>query len=123
MKLLVWSYSNSIRFFFLTPSPFYALFLIFKIWSFCNLPYLFFQKRDSGLGALTSSSEKSSGIKSMSTPSTPQAESNHFHTESRLSHSLLTESSPSVDPLSEARDDREIHEDNFLGQETPLVCN
>uniref|UniRef100_A0A7N2M358 Uncharacterized protein n=2 Tax=Quercus lobata TaxID=97700 RepID=A0A7N2M358_QUELO len=57
----------------------------------------------------------------MSTPSTPQAESNHFHTESRLSHSLLTESSPSADPLSEARDDREIHEDNFLGQETPLT--
>lgn len=83
----------------------------------------FFQKRDSGLGALTSSSEKSSGIKSMSTPSTPQAESNHIYTESRLSHSLLTESSPSVGPLSEARDDREIHEDNFLGQETPLVCN
>lgn len=85
------------------------------------LNWLKLRKRDSGLGALTSSSEKLSGIKSMSTPSTPQAESNHFHTESRLSHSLLTESSPSVDPLSEARDDREIHEDNFLGQETPLT--
>uniref|UniRef100_A0A2N9FZR6 Kinesin motor domain-containing protein n=1 Tax=Fagus sylvatica TaxID=28930 RepID=A0A2N9FZR6_FAGSY len=78
-------------------------------------------KRDSGSGALTSTSEKSSGIKSMSTPSTPQAESNHFPAESRLSHSLLTESSPSVDILSEAREEREVHGDNFLGQETPLT--
>lgn len=59
----------------------------------------------------------------MSTPSTPQGESSNLHTEARLSHSLLTESSPSVELLSEAREDREVHGDKFLGQETPLVCN
>lgn len=80
------------------------------------------QKRDSGAGTLTSTSDRSSGIKSTSTPSTPQAESGNFHPESRLSHSLLTESSPSADLLSEAREDREVGQENFLGQETPLVC-
>ena len=83
--------------------------------------YFFYQKRDSGLGTLTSTSDKSSGIKSMSTPSTPQGESSNLQTEARLSHSLLTESSPSADLLSDAREDRELHGDNFLGQETPLV--
>lgn len=57
----------------------------------------------------------------MSTPSTPQAESGNLQTEARLSHSLLTESSPSADLLSDSREDREVHGDNFLGQETPLV--
>lgn len=80
------------------------------------------QKRDSGAGTLTSTSDRSSGIKSTSTPSTPQAESGNFHAESRLSHSLLTESSPSADLLSEAREDREVGQENFLEQETPLVC-
>ncbi|KAH7554253.1 hypothetical protein JRO89_XS12G0145500 [Xanthoceras sorbifolium] len=80
----------------------------------------FKKKRDSGLGPLTSTSDKSSGIKSSSTPSTPQAGSSNFHTESRP-HSLLMEISPSDDLLSESRQDREIPEDNFLGQETPLT--
>lgn len=80
------------------------------------------QKRDSSLGPLTSTSDKSSGIKSNSTPSTPQAGSTNFHAESRLSQSLLTETSPSADILSEVRQDREVSEDSFLGQETPLVC-
>ncbi|KAA8516966.1 hypothetical protein F0562_017216 [Nyssa sinensis] len=78
------------------------------------------RKRDSGLGALTSTSDKSSGVKSISTPSTPQAESVIFQMESRHAHSLFTESTP-ADILSEARQHREVPEDNFLGQETPLT--
>ncbi|GAV63985.1 Kinesin domain-containing protein [Cephalotus follicularis] len=85
------------------------------------LNWLKLRKRDSGLGALTSTSDKSSGIKSSSTPSTHQAGGTNFHNESRLSHSLLTESSPSADHLSEVRQDREVPEDNFLGLETPLT--
>ncbi|XP_059428095.1 kinesin-like protein KIN-7K, chloroplastic [Corylus avellana] len=85
------------------------------------LNWLKLRKRDSGLGTLTSPSDKSSGIKSMSTPSTPQAESSNLQTEARLSHSLLAESSPSADLLSDVREDRELHGDNFLGQETPLT--
>lgn len=81
----------------------------------------FYQKRDSSLGPLTSTSDKSSGIKSTSTPSTPRAESINFRTESRLSQSLLTETSPSADLLSDARHDRGVPEDSFLGQETPSV--
>ncbi|XP_056158760.1 kinesin-like protein KIN-7K, chloroplastic isoform X1 [Syzygium oleosum] len=78
------------------------------------------RKRDSGLGTLASTSDKSSGVKSVSTPSTPQAESGNFLTESRLSQSLVTESSPVADILCESREDRDVREDNFLGQETPL---
>ncbi|BFG38306.1 hypothetical protein CerSpe_245800 [Prunus speciosa] len=85
------------------------------------LNWLKLRKRDSGAGTLTSTSDRSSGIKSTSTPSTPQAESGNFHAESRLSHSLLTESSPSADLLSEAREDREVGRENFLGQATPLT--
>ncbi|KAE8125316.1 hypothetical protein FH972_020140 [Carpinus fangiana] len=85
------------------------------------LNWLKLRKRDSGLGTLTSTSDKSSGIKSTSTPSTPQAESSNLQTEARLSHSLLTENSPSADLLSDAREERELHGDNFLGQETPLT--
>ncbi|KAJ4835033.1 Kinesin-like protein KIN-7L, chloroplastic [Turnera subulata] len=75
------------------------------------------RKRDSGLG--TSTSDRSSGVKSNSTPSTPQAEHNNFHPESRFSHPLLVESSPSADLISDVRQDREVPEDNYLGQETP----
>lgn len=81
----------------------------------------FDQKRDSSLGPLTSTSDKSSGIKSNSTPSTPQAGSSNFQAESTHSQSPLTETSPPADILSEARQDREVPEDSFLGQETPLV--
>ncbi|KAG8646889.1 kinesin-like protein KIN-7K, chloroplastic isoform X2 [Manihot esculenta] len=80
------------------------------------LNWLKLRKRESGLGT---SSDKSSGVKSNSTPSTPQAENNNFHTESRFSNPLLTGSSPSAELLSEVRPDREVPEDNFLGQETP----
>jgi centromeric protein E len=69
-----------------------------------------------------STSDKSSGVKSNGAPSTHQAENCNYHTESRLSHPSLTESSPSADLLSEVRQDREVPEDNFLEQETPLVC-
>ncbi|KAJ0027226.1 hypothetical protein Pint_36377 [Pistacia integerrima] len=85
------------------------------------LNWLKLRKRDSSLGPLTSTSEKSSGIKSNSTPSTPQAGNTNFHAESRLSQSPLTETSPSADVLSEFRQDREVPEDSFLGQETPLT--
>ncbi|XP_024459742.1 kinesin-like protein KIN-7K, chloroplastic isoform X3 [Populus trichocarpa] len=82
------------------------------------LNWLKLRKRDSGLGMSTS--DKSSGVKSNSTPSTPQAENSNYYAESRLSHPSLAESSPSADLLSEVRQDREVPEDNFLEQETPL---
>lgn len=82
------------------------------------LNWLKLKKRDSGLA---SNSDKSSGIKSNSTPSTPQAGHTNFQTESRVSPSLLTESSPSADRLSESRQDREVPEGNFTGEETPLT--
>ncbi|KAJ9695583.1 hypothetical protein PVL29_010857 [Vitis rotundifolia] len=81
------------------------------------LNWLKLRKRDSGIG---SPSDKSSGIKSISTPSTPQADSVNLPTESRLSHSLLTEGSP-IDLFSETRQDSEVPVDDFLGQETPLT--
>lgn len=85
------------------------------------LNWLKIRKRESGSGTLTSTSDKSSGVKSTSTPSTPQAESVNIRMESRLSHSLLTETTPSAEHLPEARQDREVPDDNFLGQETPLT--
>nr|KYP70631.1 Kinesin-related protein 11 [Cajanus cajan] len=81
------------------------------------LNWLKLRKRDS---ALTGTSDKSSGAKSISTPSTPQAESSN-HVESRFSHSQPAESSPSADLASEAREDKYIHEDSLLGEETPLT--
>ncbi|KAK7378282.1 hypothetical protein VNO80_03721 [Phaseolus coccineus] len=81
------------------------------------LNWLKLRKRDS---ALTGTSDKSSGAKSTSTPSTPQAESGN-HVESRLSHSQPAVSSPSADLASEAREDKYIHEDSLLGQDTPLT--
>ncbi|KAK4799694.1 hypothetical protein SAY86_025059 [Trapa natans] len=73
------------------------------------------RKRDSSMGALVSTNDKSSAAKSISTSSTPQGENCNFQTESRHSQSLVTESSPSADRLSETREDRDI-----LGHETPL---
>ncbi|XP_052118914.1 kinesin-like protein KIN-7K, chloroplastic [Arachis duranensis] len=81
------------------------------------LNWLKLRKRD---GGLTGTSDKSSGAKSTSTPSTPQGESGN-HAESRLSHSLAAESSPSADLISEAREDKDTHEDSLLGPETPLT--
>ncbi|KAK8593438.1 hypothetical protein V6N12_045519 [Hibiscus sabdariffa] len=85
------------------------------------LNWLKLRKRDTGTGTLTSVSDKSSGIKSNSTPSTPQAGSNNFHAESRLSQSIVTASSPTMDILLDAIHDREAPEDNSLGEETPLT--
>ncbi|XP_057488958.1 kinesin-like protein KIN-7K, chloroplastic [Actinidia eriantha] len=84
------------------------------------LNWLKLRKRDSGLGTWASTSDKSSGVKSISTPSTPQAESVNFQSESRQSHSLLMENTPK-DILSEARKDRDGPDNSFLGQETPLT--
>ncbi|KAF4369004.1 hypothetical protein F8388_013333, partial [Cannabis sativa] len=84
------------------------------------LNWLKLRKRDSGVGTLTNTSDKSSGVKSVSTPSTPQAVSGNFHSEPRNSHSIPMESPMSGDLLSVSRDDRE-DEDNLLGQETPLT--
>lgn len=66
-------------------------------------------------------SDKSSVVKSNSTPSTPQAESVNLNTESRFSQSLLTERTNSAELSPVARQERETPED-FSGQETPLVC-
>ncbi|KAI3471517.1 hypothetical protein Pfo_028167 [Paulownia fortunei] len=87
------------------------------------LSWLKLRKRDSGIGTLASSSDKSSGVKSTSSPSTPQADSTNIHMEARHSNSLLAESSPSADRLSDGKHNREVFEpeDNYLGQETPLV--
>ncbi|CAK9151884.1 unnamed protein product [Ilex paraguariensis] len=85
------------------------------------LNWLKLRKRDSSLGALGSTSDKSSGVKSTSTPSTPHAESVNLHMDSIPSYSLLTESTLSTDLLSEARQDGPAPEDSFLEQETPLT--
>ncbi|KAF5772863.1 putative plus-end-directed kinesin ATPase transcription factor bZIP family [Helianthus annuus] len=68
-------------------------------------------------GALTSTSDKSSGAKSISTPSTPQADN---PTESRHSHSLLTECR-SAEFSPGAPQDQELNDDAFLQQESPLI--
>ncbi|KAI3523187.1 hypothetical protein L1887_01245 [Cichorium endivia] len=79
------------------------------------------RRRDSISGALTSTSDKSSGAKSMSTPSTPPTDNNtNLHTEARHSHSLQTESRYS-EFSSGARLDQEINDDTFLQQETSLI--
>lgn len=69
---------------------------------------------------MSGTSDKSCGAKSVSTPSTPQAETVN-NLESRHSHSLPAQSSP-ADLISVAREDKEFYEDSLLGQETPLVC-
>ncbi|KAM0045334.1 putative plus-end-directed kinesin ATPase transcription factor bZIP family [Helianthus debilis subsp. tardiflorus] len=68
-------------------------------------------------GALTSTSDKSSGAKSISTPSTPQADN---PTESRHSHSLPTECR-SVEFSLGGPQDQELNDDTFLQQESPLI--
>ncbi|KAL8217093.1 hypothetical protein R6Q57_023930 [Mikania cordata] len=75
------------------------------------------RKRDGISGALTSTSDKSSGAKSTSTPSTPQADN---PAEIRHSHSLPTECR-SVESSPGAPQDQQINEDTFLQQESPLI--
>lgn len=79
------------------------------------------RKRDSGTGALASSSDKSSGVKSTSIPSTPQADSMNIHMEARNSHSLQSDSTP-ADPMSDMKHNKEAFEpdDNYLVQEASL---
>ena len=60
-------------------------------------------------------------MKSTSIPSTPQADQNNVPSESRLSLSLQTESCPSADLLSDAREEKETREENIFDPETPLV--
>ncbi|TYH54181.1 hypothetical protein ES332_D09G151000v1 [Gossypium tomentosum] len=85
------------------------------------LNWLKHRKRDSGMESMMTASDKSSGNKSNSTPSTPKSGSKKFNVESRLSQSLFTESSPCKDLLSDARRHREVPENDYLGQETPLT--
>ncbi|KAL6522372.1 Kinesin-like protein KIN-7D, chloroplastic [Orobanche minor] len=84
--------------------------------------WLKFRKRDSGIGHLESSSDKSSGVKSTISPSTPQGSTN-IHMDAGHSKSLLTESNPSVDRFSDGKHKRELFgpEDDFLGYETSLA--
>lgn len=79
------------------------------------LNWLKIRKKDGSLGA---NSDKSSVVKTNSTPSTPQAESVNLNTESRFSQSLLTERTNSAELSPVARQERETPED-FSGQETP----
>ncbi|XP_010520019.1 PREDICTED: kinesin-like protein KIN-7K, chloroplastic isoform X2 [Tarenaya hassleriana] len=72
-------------------------------------------KKENNLGS-SSASDKSSAVKSNSTPSTPQGGGSNLHTESRLS-----ESSPLADQFSEAMQDREVPEDSFHETDTPEI--
>ncbi|KAJ6824426.1 kinesin-like protein KIN-7D, chloroplastic isoform X1 [Iris pallida] len=77
------------------------------------------RRRESGVTTLTSSDgDKSSGTKSLTTPSTPQAESVNFPTESRLSNSVTAESFPAG---SFHEHDRELPTDSLTLQETPMA--
>ena len=96
--------------------------VLFLLSSCISLFFSFIQKRDTGSSAFSGTSDKSCGTKSVSTPSTPLAESGN-HAESRHSHSLPAQSSPLADFVSATREDKEICEDNLLGQDTPLVCS
>ncbi|KAJ6825404.1 kinesin-like protein KIN-7D, chloroplastic isoform X1 [Iris pallida] len=78
------------------------------------------RRRESGATTLTSSDgDKSSGTKSLTTPSTPQAESINFLAEPRLSNSLTAESFPAG---SLHEHDRELPTDSLSLQET-LMAN
>ncbi|KAK1308586.1 Kinesin-like protein NACK2 [Acorus calamus] len=80
------------------------------------------RKRDSGGATLISSDgEKSSGIKSVTPHSIPQAESINCPTEPRNSNSLISEGTPSADILSEIACDKDVQDDSFSAQETPTV--
>ncbi|KAL3633166.1 Kinesin-like protein KIN-7D, chloroplastic [Castilleja foliolosa] len=88
------------------------------------LSWLKLKKRDGGNGALASSSDKSSEVKSTSSPSTPQGSAN-IHIDARHSNSLLSESNPSADHLSDGKLNRKLFEpeDDFLGEESPLAMD
>ncbi|XP_026413801.1 kinesin-like protein KIN-7K, chloroplastic [Papaver somniferum] len=77
------------------------------------------KKRDSA-SATPTSIDESSGTKSVTAPSTPQAESINFPVESRLSNPLHTESTPSADVPSEAGQDGDVLDETFSGQEASV---
>ncbi|RZC83244.1 hypothetical protein C5167_046033 [Papaver somniferum] len=74
------------------------------------------KKRDSA-SATPTSIDESSGTKSVTAPSTPQAESINFPVESRLSNPLHTETTPSADVPSEAGQDGDVLDETLSGQE------
>lgn len=76
------------------------------------------QKRESG----GTDGDKSSGTRSAVTPSTPVAESVNDQMDSRISNSLITDSSPSADIILEIAHDRADSANNFSEQEMSLVC-
>lgn len=83
--------------------------------------FALFQRKYASLGGATSTSDKSSGVKPSSTPSTPQADSVNFHAESRLFQSLRTEGTNFKELSPGTRRERQVPEDNFSGGETPLT--
>ncbi|GMH08221.1 hypothetical protein Nepgr_010061 [Nepenthes gracilis] len=82
------------------------------------LGWLKIGKKDGVSGTMPSTSNKSSGMKSNSTPSTPQVI--NFPTESRHSQSPVTEATP-MELLPDARQNGDVLEDSFSGQDTPLA--
>ncbi|XP_071690452.1 kinesin-like protein KIN-7K, chloroplastic [Rutidosis leptorrhynchoides] len=82
------------------------------------LNWLKLRKRDNTSEALTSTSDKSSGAKSISSLSTPSAVNHNPPIKSIHSHSLPKECT-SAEYLSDAKEDQQIDDDNFLQQETP----
>lgn len=85
------------------------------------LNWLKLRKRDSGIGTLASSSEKSSGVQSTSSPSTPQAVITNIQIEARQSHSFLTETTPANHLSNSIHYEVFEPEDNYSGLETPLT--
>ncbi|KAK1411901.1 hypothetical protein QVD17_32747 [Tagetes erecta] len=84
------------------------------------LNWLKLRKRDNLSGALTSASDKSSGVKSISPLSTPPPGNHNPPLESIHSHSLPTECT-SAEFLLEPKLDQPLDEDNSTSQETPLT--
>ncbi|PWA83303.1 kinesin motor domain-containing protein [Artemisia annua] len=82
------------------------------------LNWLKLRKRDSVSGALTSTSDKSSGAKSISPLSTPSAGNRNPTIEH--SHSLPTECTSS-EYLSDSKQDQQNNEADFSPQDTPLT--
>ncbi|GKD47189.1 kinesin-like protein KIN-7K, chloroplastic isoform X1, partial [Tanacetum coccineum] len=82
------------------------------------LNWLKLRKRESVSGALTSTSDKSSGAKSISPLSTPSAGNRNPVIEH--SHPLPTECTSS-EYLSDSKQDQQNNEDNFSPQDTPLT--
>ncbi|KAL8259817.1 hypothetical protein R6Q59_027770 [Mikania micrantha] len=84
------------------------------------LNWLKMRKRDNLSRALTSSSDKSSGVKSLSPLSTPPPGNHNLLIESIHSHSVPSECT-SAEFLLESKPDQQIDDDSFLSQKTPQV--